>query len=442
MTRNLEAESAVLGSILIDPRVLPVVEQELRPDDFSSELNREIYQAAIALDRAEQAVDPVLIQKKIGGDHLTAEYLLGLMDATPTAANVGEYLPIVREASQRRATLELCHQISQRVESHEGAEELLAELASGADKLLQEGASRGVYTTQECLSRFYDHRMAVDENPDKAFVSTGYSQLNAVLGGGMINGGVYVMAARPGMGKTTMALNVAENVAKRGDVLFISLEMDDTQVTAKRIARAGGIPYNKLMMDKLTDMEYLKMTAAMEDLSRSRVNLNVKPTMTLEEITGLTRKVKDLRLVVIDYFGLIDPGQKGKASRVEYTTETSGRIKQLAKKLGVPILLLAQLNREVEKRAEKRPQLADLRETGALEQDADGVIFLHRPAYYGDRTKLRPWDPEDLDVIVAKNRHGTVGECRMVAFMGVNKIASGSTGPRDEQRLHLQQEQI
>ena len=193
-------------------------------------------------------------------------------------------------------------------------------------------------------------------------------------------------------------------------------------------------------MAKLSDEEYLRMTAAMEDLQKSAVDMNVKGTMTIEEIMSLTRKVKDLRLVVIDYFGLIDPGQKGRAGRVEYTTEISGKIKQMAKKLGVPILLLSQLNREVEKRAEKRPQLSDLRETGALEQDADAVIFLHRPAYYGDRTQLRPWDPEDLEVIVAKNRHGAVGECKMVCFMGVNKIASGSNGPREVYRQGMNNE--
>lgn len=440
MIRNLEAENAVLGSILIDPRVMPIVEATLCPEDFSSELNREIFRAAIALDRGGQPVDAVLIQKTIGGTELTNDYILGLMDATPTAANVEEYIPLVREASQRRLALELCHRTTQRVEGQESVEDILVELANEADKLLQDGTSRSIYTTQDCISRFYDHRMAVDQDPAKAFVSTGYSQLNAVLGGGMINGGVYVLAARPGMGKTTMGLNIAENVAKNGSVLFVSLEMDDKQVTAKRIARASGIPYNKLMMDKLTDPEYLKMTAAMEDLQKSSVDMNVKGTMTIDEIMSLTRKVKDLRLVVIDYFGLIDPGQKGKAGRVEYTTEISGKIKQMAKKLGVPILLLSQLNREVEKRAEKRPQLSDLRETGALEQDADAVIFLHRPAYYGDRTQLRPWDPEDLEVIVAKNRHGAVGECKMVCFMGVNKIASGSNGPREVYRQGMQNE--
>lgn len=441
MTTNvLEAEQAVLGSFLIDRRALPAVEEALSAEDFSTELNREIFRAAIALEREGKPADPVLIAERIGNDPAVRAYILQLMETTPTAANVGEYIPLVREASRRRGIQELCHQAKQRSEGQEPVEDILVELASEADKLLQDGTSRSVYTTQDCISRFYDHRMAVDQDPAKAFVSTGYSQLNAVLGGGMINSGVYVLAARPGMGKTTMGLNIAENVAKSGSVLFVSLEMDDKQVTAKRIARASGIPYNKLMMAKLSDEEYLRMTAAMEDLQKSSVDMNVKGTMTIDEIMSLTRKVKDLRLVVIDYFGLIDPGQKGRAGRVEYTTEISGKIKQMAKKLGVPVLLLSQLNREVEKRAEKRPQLSDLRETGALEQDADAVIFLHRPAYYGDRTQLRPWDPEDLEVIVAKNRHGAVGECKMVCFMGVNKIASGSNGPREVYRQGMHNE--
>jgi replicative DNA helicase len=190
----------------------------------------------------------------------------------------------------------------------------------------------------------------------------------------------------------------------------------------------------------MSDAEYLRMTAAMEELRKSKMDVNVKGSMNVDEIMGLTRKVKDLRLVVIDYFGIIDPGQKGRASRTEYTTEISGKLKQMAKKLGVPVLLLAQLNREVEKRAEKRPQLSDLRETGALEQDADAVIFLHRPTYYGDRTQMRPWDPEDLQVIVAKNRHGAAGECKMACFMGVSKIAPGSDNQRAVYRQWMQNE--
>lgn len=440
MTRDFDAEQAVIGALLIDPRVLPLMEEALSPEDFAMELHRQIYQAAIALDRREQKIDPVTIMEELGAAAPSREYVYELMNLTPTAANIEAYIPLVRQASQRRGVLELCHRISQRAEGPDTAEDILAELANEADKLLKDGANRSIYSTQDCISRFYDHRMAVDQDPAKAFVSTGYSQLNAVLGGGMINSGVYVLAARPGMGKTTMGLNIAENVAKSGSVLFVSLEMNDKQVTAKRIARASGIPYNKLMMAKLSDEEYLRMTAAMEELQQSSVDMNVKGTMTIDEIMSLTRKVKDLRLVVIDYFGLIDPGQKGRASRMEYTTEISGKIKQMAKKLGVPVLLLSQLNREVEKRAEKRPQLSDLRETGALEQDADAVIFIHRPAYYGDRRKLRPWDPEDLEVIVAKNRHGAPGECKMVCFMGVNKIASGANGPREVYRQGMNNE--
>lgn len=434
-TRLLEAENSVLGSILIDPRVLPVVEAELNVEDFSTELHREIYRVALDLEHSGQPVDPVLIRDRLGADPAISSYLFQLMDTTPTAANIEAYIPLVREASQRRALDELCHLSSQRNKEMDGVEDIAVDLANGVDKLLQNGSSKDLFTTEDCISRFYDHRMEVDQSPEKAYVSTGYSQLNAVLAGGMINTGLYVLAARPGMGKTTMALNIVENVAKNGGgVMFVSLEMDDKQITAKRLARASGIPYNTLMMGRLTDTEYLKMTAAMEDLNKAPVSVNVKGSLNVDEILALTRKVKNLRLVCIDYFGLIDPGQKGRANRVEYTTEISGKLKRMAKKLGVPVLLLAQLNREVEKRAEKRPQLSDLRETGALEQDADAVIFLHRPTYYGDRTKMKPWDPEDLEVIVAKNRHGAVGECKMVCFMGVSKIQGGASGPRENYR--------
>lgn len=435
MTRNLDAEYAVIGSLLIDPQVLPILEASLCPEDLSMELHRQIYRTAIELDRQGQPVDPVLIQKAIGGKELTNEYILSLMDATPTAANVEEYVRLTREASQRRSVTELCHRTVQRAEGAEPVEDILVELGSEADKLLQVGSNRSLYSTEDCIDRFFEHRLAVDQDSGKAFVSTGYNQLDAVLAGGMINTGMYVLAARPGMGKTTMGLNIAENAARNGGVLFISLEMDDKQITAKRLARASGIPYNTLMMGSMSDEEYLRMTAAMEVLRKSQMEVNVKGSLDVDEIMGLTRKVKKLRLVVIDYFGIIDPGQKGKASRTEYTTEISSKIKRMAKKLGCPVLLLAQLNRDVEKRAEKRPQLSDLRETGALENDADAVIFLHRPAYYGDRTQLEAWDAEDLEVIVAKNRHGATGDCKMACFMGVSKIAPGKD---DQRRIYNQ----
>lgn len=440
MTRTLEAENAVLGSILIDPRVLPIVEATLSPEDFATQLHQEIFRAAVALEHGNQPVDPVLIREHVGTDPAIGEYLFQLIDTTPTAANVEAYIPLVREGSQRRALAQLCHRASERNQGTEAVEEIAVDLANGVDRLIQTGTRKELYSTEDCISRFYDHRLAVDQDPDKAYVSTGYRQLDAVLAGGMINTGLYILAARPGMGKTTMALNIAENVAKTGGVLFVSLEMDDKQITAKRLARASGIPYNLLMMGRLDDGQYLKMTAAMEGLHSSGMSVNADGGLGVEEIMVLTRKVKDLRMVVIDYFGLIDPGEKGRAGRVEYTTEISGELKRMAKKLNVPILLLAQLNREVEKRAEKRPQMSDLRETGALEQDADGVIFLYRPDYYGDRTELKPWDPEDMEVIVAKNRHGAVGECKMVCFMGVGKITSGSASPRENYRAALKNE--
>lgn len=440
MMTRLEAENAAIGSLLIDPRVLPVLEDSLTPEDFSMELHKEIYRAALELDRQGQPVDPVLIQKKLGSGDLTSEYILQLMDTTPTAANVEEYIRLTLEASRRRSVSELCHRATQRAESMDPPEDILVELADSADQLLQSGASKALLSTQDCILRFYDHRMAVDNDPAKAYVSTGYSQLNAVLAGGMINSGLYVMAARPGVGKTTMALNIAENVARQGNVLFVSLEMDDQQLTAKRIARVSGIPYNRLMMDRLSDAEYERMSNALDNLNKSSMHVNIQPGLNIEEIMGLTRKVKDLRLIVIDYFGLIQPGKRSSANRVEYTTEISGKVKQMAKKLGIPVLLLAQLNREVEKRAEKRPQLSDLRDTGALEQDADAVIFLHRPTYYGDRSRLKPWDPEELEVIVAKNRHGATGECKMVCFMGVSKIQGGAMSPREDYRKSLNNE--
>jgi replicative DNA helicase len=225
------------------------------------------------------------------------------------------------------------------------------------------------------------------------------------------------------MGKTTFALAVAENMAEQGPVLFVSLEMSNAQIAAKRVARESGLSATTLLMGKPTDVERQRANEAVEKLKKSQMHVNRKTYATVADIASMARKIKGIRCIVIDYFGLIRPETQAK-SRYEAYTDISWKLKSLARQLDIPILCLAQLNRENMGRKGNKPALSDLRDTGALEQDADGVLFLHREDYYEDADvkQLDPWEPVPLEIIVAKNRHGGTGVCEAAFYMGAGRI--------------------
>ncbi len=433
--RNIfEAENAVVGSILIDPSCIGVVMEILREEDFQLSVNRSIYRAVLALQREDKPIDPVLIREKAQkmGEPVSSTYMLQLMDITPTASHVEAYARQTKEDSLRMAILRLFEESKEKLSAHEDPEKLLADMIQQETEM-QQGAISDLVDPIEAASIFLDHRMAVERGDKSGFVATEYRDVDDVLGGGMLSGGVYTLAARPGMGKTTFALNIADRVAKKtGPVLYVSLEMDTEQLYAKRVARLSGIPASKLLMGRtLTEYEGERLAQAMEKLANVPVHLNRVPSADIQKIETMARKVKGISMVVIDYFGIISADQKTKrSSRYEYTTEISGAVKKMARRLKVPVLLLAQLNRASETRQDKRPQLSDLRDTGAVEQDSDGVIFLYREEYYNKKEPKNNYGPEDIEVIVAKNRHGPVGDCKLTVFLPTSKVSTINNDPR------------
>ena len=443
--RPLEAENAVVGSILIDSSCLRSVKELLRPEDMALAINQAIYRAALQLEREGGKIDPVTIRDTAAkaGCELSGQYLLELMDMTPTAANAGEYAKITRDASLRRAICAAAKDAEQRTTSAEEPQAILADLIHSTEQLRQEGVNKDLLTPEDQMLRFYAHRDMVDGGKVSAYVPTGYRDLDRLLGGGMLCSGLYVLAARPGMGKTTLAINIADRVAaKVGPVLFVSLEMDDEQLSAKRLARESGIPGNRLLMDKLDSQEYERMQQAADCVCKLPVTINARPTATVEQIEDLAGRVEHLKLIVIDYLGKISPGAKGqRMGRYDYITEISGTVKDIARQYKVPVLLLCQLNREVEKRTDHKPQLSDLRDSGAVEQDADGVIFLYRDAYYGSEESKDRYAPEPIQVNLAKNRHGSVGECELAFALATSKVTAMSNDPRAAYRKSLEYEQ-
>ena len=428
-TYDAMAEQTVIGSILVDSRCLPEVERSLRPEDFRLEADRVLYQAALALERAGEKLDPVTIldrARKLDGQ-VSPQYALQLMEITPTAANVGEYIKLVREDRLRDGVRDMAVAALAEVEARGDPAAIITASQRRLDDLATRGSTGKLVSPNEGLLAYYRQRDAVEDGDAKGYVCTGYMALDELLGGGMLNSGLYLLAARPGMGKTTLALNIADRVAQADPVLFVSLEMDTEQLSAKRISRETGIPSQKLLMQALTQEEEDRVAAASRKLAGLALWSNAAPTVTVDDIGVLARSVGGLRLIVVDYFGkILPPAEARRSGRYEYTTEISGALKNLARTLRIPILTLCQLNREVEGRQDKRPQLSDLRDTGALEQDADGVIFLYREDYYAARDSVDPNVPSVLDVDLAKNRHGSVGGCKLAFSLATSKISGMS----------------
>ena len=437
-TYEAMAEQSVVGAILLTDRCLPEIERELRPTDFRLEADRALYEAALDLERAGQRIDPVTIldQARKMGAQVSRQYVLELMEITPTAANVGEYIKLVKEDRLREALRETAGRILEGVDRREAPAAVLAAAGRELDDLAAQGSVGKLVSPMEGVLAFLDQRDAVEKGDAKGYVCTGYMALDELLGGGMLNSGLYLLAARPGMGKSTLALNIADRVAQADPVLYVSLEMDNEQLSAKRISRETGIPTEKLLMQPLTEREETKMAQAAQKLAKLSLWYNAASTVTVDDIGALARSIGGLRLIVVDYFGkILPPAAARRYGRDVYTTEISGALKNLARTLRIPILALCQLNREVEARQDKRPQLSDLRDTGALEQDADGVIFLYREDYYADRSTVDPKVPSVLEVDLAKNRHGDVGRCSLAFTRASSKITGMSYRRRVEEEV-------
>lgn len=433
MTDTIYNEQSVIGAILIDSRCLPTVSAILTVDDFTYEAHRAIFQAALALSQLGEPVDPVTILGKAQGS-VSREYIMQLMDMTPTSANVEAYAELTRKESMRRSLRTLAVSIDERAADMDEPRELIADAVVELERIEAQDTAKELATSSDTVISFYDHLSKLGAGGG-GFVKTGFRQLDELLGGGLFNGALYVLAARPGMGKTTMAINVLENVS--GPALFVSLEMDEQQITAKRLARLSGVPSDRIMTNRLTEEEYGRMSEAAEQLSGSPVQINKKPFATVADISALARKVKGLRCVVVDYFGLIRPPRRLQ-KRYDEMTEVSAALKSLARSLKVPVLCLAQLNRENMSRSNHRPQLSDLRDTGALEQDADGVLFVHREDYY--EAKDEPpaaGEPVEAEIILEKNRHGAAGVCYAAFYLDTSKMLSASSVPRTKKSSEI-----
>ncbi|MBI4537025.1 MAG: replicative DNA helicase [candidate division NC10 bacterium] len=426
--QNLEAEVSVLGAVLQESGALLKAIEILEPADFYKEAHRKIYDACKSLFERSEPVDLVtlaneLLRRKqleeVGG----AAYLSLLVDAVPTAANIAHHARIVKDKALLNALIQKSTAVVSRAFADaEDVDQLLDWAEQQIFELSQDKVGRGFIPvknilrgTFQAIERLYDHKSHVTG------VATGFRKFDEMTAG-LQPADLVVVAGRPSMGKTSFCLNIAEQVAlrERTPVGIFSLEMSKEQLVQRMLCSNAKVDSHRLRTGFLEDRDWPRLTRAAGELSEAPIFIDDTPGVSLLEMRAKSRRLKadqGLGLVIIDYLQLVS-GRGRTESRQQEISEISRSLKAMAKELGVPVVALSQLSRAVESRQPPRPQLSDLRESGAIEQDADVVVFLYRPAFYRNRQDAEEGEVEDTttEVIIGKQRNGPTGTVHL-AFL-------------------------
>ena len=416
--QSLEAEQAVLGSILIDSRCVTDVVGLVKPEDFYLKQNRDIFETIYTMFNYSQTIDPVTVldkMKELGHyQDNSRDYILQLMEITPTAANVVRYANIVREKAMLRGLGEAASDISEMVSDGTGTAGEMLEAAEKKIYALRKGETGdSLEHIGTVLHKVFDRLTELSESDSLIpGLSTGLRDLDTKING-LNKSDLILVAARPAMGKSAFALNMGLNVAKKykKTVAIFNLEMSREQLAMRILASESFIELQKLSTGKLSEEEWTKLSMAASALSQTDIRIDDNPSVTVAEINAKLRRLDNLGLVIIDYLQLMQGSGYGKSSenRVQVVGDISRSLKIMAKELNIPVICLSQLSRAVESRTDKRPIMSDLRESGAIEQDADSVMFLYRDEYYNENTE----DMGLAECIVSKNRHGETGTVKM-----------------------------
>jgi replicative DNA helicase len=414
MKQGISPDVSLAGSILIDPRCLDEVRRTITPEMFGDRRCRAIYEAACELSDEGATVDPVTIRSRAA--EWDDAFSQQAMEITLTAANVGAYCEALHTEFLRR---ELLAGIQERADALLAGHDPLGEateLLTLTERIAEGSYDAGVVSAREAAAELLEDLDRVDEGY-RAFVETGISDLDRILGGGLIREGLYILAARPGCGKTTLAAALAERMLERGRrILFISLEMSRKQLMARRVAAdVGRATAAQILRGELSEEERKAVGESLVKLAKRPLFFNRRASLNTSEIQLLAKQNR-ADVVIIDYLGLMkhDAGK----SLYERVTGTSNQLKRMARGLETPVLCLAQLNRGVEGRQSQEPRLSDLRDSGAIEQDADGVLLIHRPAI----EDADEYGPTPMEVTVAKNRHGRTGKIELNWYMRSGRI--------------------
>ena len=418
MPHSPEAEQAVLGSMLIDADCIKDVMDKLQPQDFYLQQNREIFETIYSMFIYSRPIDGVTVAREMEKNGVyrddTRAYLLQLMEVTPTSANVMEYAGIIRDKALLRSMAKAAGDIAAMVQEGVGtAGDLLSAAEQKIYAIRQGRGSQEMATVGAVLNDVMEQLAKLTAGSEPPGLSTGLSAVDRKING-LNKSDLLLLAARPGMGKTSMALNVALSAAKASGktVAIFSLEMSKEQLVTRLLANEGLIENTRLATGNLRESDWEKIAQAASVLNQTNIRIDDNPLLTVADMNAKCRRLENLGLVVIDYLQLMTSAGGRSYSgenRQQAVADISRMLKIMAKELQVPVLCLSQLSRANEKREDKRPMLSDLRESGAIEQDADIVLFLYRDDYYNEDSEKR----NIAECIVAKNRHGETGKVEL-----------------------------
>lgn len=409
---NEEAEKSVLGAVLIDKNAMGIVFEILKPSDFYNGINGIVYSSMLSLYEGRKPIDVLTLasefKKSRTNGKVDVSYLSSLVDSVPTSANVEHYAKIIKENSTKRSLISLGGEIVQMGFSEDKeADELLDNAEKIIFEISQGHGSKGFVPLKEMLAQSFDR---IDElhkgGAGLRGVKTGFSDLDSLLSG-MQASNMLILAARPGQGKTAMIANIAQfaSVSEKVPVGIFSLEMSQEEIVDRLLVGQADVDAWKLKTGKLSETDFTKLSEAMGTLADAPIYIDDSPGISTSEIRTRARRLQlehKIGLIIVDYLQLVDPG-KHYDNRVQEVSIVSQSLKNLARELKIPIIAVSQLSRAVEHRGEKKPQLADLRESGAIEQDADVVMFLYR-------TDDVVGNVIPTKLLVAKHRNGPTGE--------------------------------
>ncbi len=410
---NEDAERSVLGAILIDKEAISIVSGMLRAEHFYSELNGIIFAAMLAIHENRRPIDVLTVTaelKKIDTNgSIQSSYLSDLVNAVPTAANIEEYAQIVKETATKRQLIHVASEVAELgFQENKEVKELLDKAEASIFAISQANIKRGFVAIKDTLTESFDRLDELHKTGEGLRgLATGFTDLDRMLSG-MQNANLLILAARPGQGKTALVINIAQYVAvhQKKAVGIFSLEMSKEELVDRLMVAQADIDAWRLKTGKLTEDDWNRLSDGMGQLAEAPIFIDDTPGLSIAEMRSKARRLQmeqKVGLIVVDYLQLVDPGQKFE-SRVLEVSYVSKSLKNLARELNIPVLAASQLSRAVEHRGERRPQLADLRESGAIEQDSDVVMFIYRP----DAEAMSNNIPTKL--LIAKHRNGATGE--------------------------------
>ncbi|MDQ0209118.1 replicative DNA helicase [Alkalicoccobacillus murimartini] len=429
--QNIEAEQAVLGAIFLSDTALITSTERLIPEDFYRAAHQRIYQVMVELAEKGEPVDLVTVTadlqdrkwlEEIGG----VSYLGDIANAVPTAANVEYYSRIVEEKSVLRRLIRVATDIA--AEGY-ASEEEVDTILNEAEKTILEVSHRqnssAFISIKDVLVETYDRiEMLQNQTGDITGIATGFSELDKMTAGFQRND-LIIVAARPSVGKTAFALNIAQNVATKTEenVAIFSLEMGASQLVQRMLCAEGNIDAQRMRTGALNDEDWQKLTMAMGSLSKAGIYIDDTPGVKVNDIRAKCRRLKQeggLGMIMIDYLQLIQGNGRSGENRQQEVSEISRTLKAIARELEVPVIALSQLSRGVEQRQDKRPMMSDIRESGSIEQDADIVAFLYRDDYYDKESE----NQNIIEIIIAKQRNGPVGTVELAFVKEYNKFVN------------------